>query len=620
VKLPTIAAALLGLLMPALSAGTSAASIASHAPYAIALENGIDVWVAPGAAGHLGCVRLEADVGLRDEGPGNYGMAAALGASLLRGATAKLPPGGAEKLGLDVGLRPAIELDTTTTALTLCGPAAAIQRALWLTGERLSGIKVDKNAFKVVQRAIWHGARGSRYEAVSRRGDALDTAMAQALGPRDGNNAFISRINASRYQAIGFERRVNRALNAARFRVVIAAPSSAMPARRVEAWVKNNLGPLPKRVPTARPEVPQPSGAVQRISRMRHGRDAAYLYAAAWDLRGVNALTGFSRVKNDAAMFTLHQLLDQNSGLLEETLVNSHQVARRVDTRLATDDNASLAIEVEARSRDTRDAARLLLEEIGRLASTELPAEMVTAAARAVIVGTRIRWQHAAGRAALLAQLVGSGRLKAPESASDWLERFERALATLTPADIKTYAAFSFTADRRVVITMLPERPARPEVELTKAVIGTYRRMVVDVRCATWGEQPPLRLLLERKYKWSPRRYVEVTRALTRQRPGLMREMIREADLVCGEWQRLAGLVGTRKKALALHKAVACGPARMKADRKRDRAMARIFGKKDLDSSVYRPLINMLRADVRAMEEVAAIDKVCKPRFGPAVP
>jgi hypothetical protein len=351
---------------------------------------------------------------------------------------------------------------------------------------------------------------------------------------------------------------------------------------------------------------------------MSHQRDSAYLFVAAWDLRGVNALTGFSGVKNDAALFTLYQLVDQPGGVLDETLVDEHQLARRIATRLVPDDNASLALEIEARSRDTRELARLALDEMNRFGATTLDAQIVTAAARSVMVGTRGRWEQAPGRAAMLGMLWASGRVKSGDSPEAWLARFELACTALTPADLRTYAGFALTADRRIAITMLPARPAQPEMELTADLIETYRRIVVDLRCSGWGDRPPLKTVLEKKYKLTPKRYVELTRALTRQRPGLMREMIRDADHVCGEWRRLSEMVGSRAKALELHRAVACGPGRMPNEKRRDKALTRIFKKFDLDPSVYRPLIRMARADVLAIPKLEAIDAKCKPRFGPA--
>ena len=615
---PSIAA-LIGalLLLPSVEVrGSAGAELLD--PYKVSLTNGVEVWVAPHEYGHLACVRLEADVGVVDEDPGNYGMGAALAAVLLRGATGSLAAGEAEKRGLEAGLRPFVELDARATALTLCGPPNALELALWLTGERLAGMKADKASFPLIRTALWFGARGTRYDAVSVSGDPLDTAAVQALGPRDGNNAFVSRMNASRYDALGFERRFLRAWSRARFRVVLAGPARDMPKDQVERWVRQNLGPLAPRNPVSARRPQSPPGRIQRRSRMRHSRDGAYLYATAWDLRGVDKLTGFSRVKNDAVSLTLHQLLDQQGGLLEQALVDNHQLARRVATRLSTDENAFFAVEVELRARDSRDAAQLLAEEVGRLTRVPLTKAEVDATAAAVAVQLLSRWQHARARAALVSAIVATGRSTDQKGPALWLRGLLAELSGVRPRDLMTFSGFAFSAERQVALNILPSRPARQEVELTEAIIERYRQIVTDVRCRTWDAPPPLRVLLERKYGYSARKYVEITRGLTRQRPGLMRRMIRDADLVCGQWKRLAEIIGSRRRAIELHRAVACGSGSEAKEAKRERALKKIFRRFDIDPSVYRPLLNMLRADVKAMEAVAAIDAQCRPKHGPA--
>lgn len=629
-----ISTVLVAMLSPT-SAGASTTAV-DIAPFQVPLSNGIDVWVAPSNRGATVCVRLEADVGLRDERPGSYGMAAAFGADLLAGATVSLPPGGAQKLGMDEALMPRVELDTMSTALTLCGHPAALARSLWLTGERIAtATKSDaptsagtKAGHRTVAGAIWHGARSSRYDAVGRLGDALDTATARALGPVDGNNGFTSRANASRASGVQFDRLVRRARSFVRFRVIVAGPASALDARTVSALVRTHLGPIPSAKPAQRPKkATVPSVSTTRRSRIRHQRDASHLVVAAWDLRGVDKLTGFSRIKNDAALFALYHFIDR-ADTLAGALIDSHQLARSLETRLNMDETASLAIAVEARSRDTREVERLALEEIARLASDKLSPAQVRSVTRRFAVDMRLQWALPHTRADLLGDLLASGRVNSnPKRGSGvyadavaWMAGLEAALKGLTPEALKTFAGFALTDDRRVVVTMLPSRVAEPEMALTEALIDTYRRVVVDVRCRTWGEQSPLSVVMERKYKWTATKYIAVTRAMTRQRPGLMREMISDADGVCGEWQRLSSLVKTRKRAISIHKAVACGPSRLSDDARRDKAMAVLFRRFDLDQSVYRPLIRMLREDVAALNAINAVDTRCKPKFGPAVP
>jgi len=98
-----------------------------------------------------------------------------------------------------------------------------------------------------------------------------------------------------------------------------------------------------------------------------------------------------------------------------------------------------------------------------------------------------------------------------------------------------------------------------------------------------------------------------------------MRELNHEAEQHCLEYKKLRAMMPTRR-VLALHKAVACQAGHIADDTRREETLAHIYQTFDIDPSVYRPLIAMVREDPPVAAEIARLDVECAPAFGPAVP
>ena len=143
---------------------------------------------------------------------------------------------------------------------------------------------------------------------------------------------------------------------------------------------------------------------------------------------------------------------------------------------------------------------------------------------------------------------------------------------------------------------------------LDDSLIRQYVRLLADLRCPADGGEADIQSVLEGKYKMSPGRYMAISRAMT-QRPDVMRRLVREADATCEEYARLRSILAPTD-VVSMHEEIACKAWSLKGE-KRDRRLARIYKRYDIDPSWRRPLVDMAREDLANGPAIVSIDQRC---------
>ena len=606
--------------------------------------------VAPGPG--LVAVRVELAVGTSGEASDerDQGLAAAAAAALWAADEAASEGGASTPIPSPIrrrvaraGLTLHVSLAGPAVALTVFGPPQALDTAVWAAASWVRALAWPATAGASVRVGLWASAADSLYDAVSPQGDEVETTLWALLGEERGRSAYASRAAATRLDddALAALARRAWARSAAGGPVLVVIAAPAADRRRAHSLATRWLSPLSplsrggdredgrRGVPR-----PPPPGPAERGREQAHPRPSAFKveppgdrdtrFVLGWDLTGVGRLVGTSPADTTAALLTLSALLNHPGGPVHQRLVDAARVARSATCGLWAADGQggatrpdALVMEVTVAERAgaaLRDARAALDQALGRVQRGRLDQRLARGAARVAAQDLRARWARAPARAALVASLARRGRVGPGRPAERWLAQTLAALGRQTPEDVARVAAWALHPDRRVVGVF--QAKASPWEALTPEKITLYTRVAVDITCPRGGGRPNVAALLATKYHLRAADYVSLTRAIAK-RPGLLREVSRDVLGRCAEYAKLRTLVPLRK-ALALHEALACRAGQIAPERRRERALSRIFRRFDLDPSVYRPLVEMLREEPDASQRMETIDARCRPRFGPA--
>ncbi len=574
--------------------------------------SGVEVWFVPVAGARTFSVRLAVGGGLAAEDAASVGASAAVAAWLRVGPTVSHAPYVWEAEAATAGISVSTSLGWQQTSLVLSGPTQALDTALWLASRRLLPAPDIELPVDLLSGALWTGAERGRAEAVGFHGTAVEEVIAEVLGGDAGHTPAGSRRGAERFSPQLLEQHARRAL-AGPIRTVIAADPSAL--ERVRGLMLDMLDGLPGR---AAP-VPRRAGVSAEVRRARppavsltHPTGRTSHVVVAWDLRGAARRAGLDLISRDAALATLEVLFGHPGAPLPTRLILDDPVARSIEAVARVDGGTALAIIAEVRAGDLGRARDLLLQEVemtGRPAG--LSDALIRSAAWHAAQGLRARWSTSTGRAALVDDLVASGRAHTThDDPGRWFEALLGRLEEIDPAAVRDLAAWGTVASRRTLaeVTPVPGASSLPS-GLDEDVLDTYLRITVDLRCPPDGKGPDPSHLLREKYGMQPRTYVILTRALAR-RPHFMQGLTQAADHRCAEYAKLRQLLPPGR-VVALHDEVACGPGRLPATAKGLKALARIYERYDIDPSWYRPLVAMTREDMRHRAQVDAIDGRC---------
>ncbi len=591
-----------------LTAASPPASAASAPTARAATASGVEVWVTAVPGAREVSVRLDVLGGLSAEGQGSWGQSAATAAWLWRAPT--LEGGeGLEAAAHRSGLSVEVVIGWSSVALVLTGPRDALAPALWLATGRLRPAAGEAELGPVLREALWLGAESTRFEAVGPAGDRRDAVTRAVLGPTYGHSAFASRLRAMRADGGTLETLASEAIATAPVRLLIAAPPDAVS----EAWrvAVDDLAPLP-----ARP--PPPAAAFtlsDRLPRAQtpaltlvHNRDGRHHAVAGWDLSGGARALNLDLPQRDALLLVLESLLGHPGGPLRRELVRERAAVRDLDVEVRDGPAPVLLVEAEARGTTPEQARALVVSVVERLVTDRPQPGDLRGARAAAAEGLRRHWRRPASRVGLLSALASTGRVGGDTAPESWLAAVLAAMARVEPGHVSELAAWVLREDRRTVADITPETPAGPAgVSLDADLLGTYVRIMVDTRC------PRLPIdaadLLRKKYAFEARTYIAITRAIA-QRPDVMRALSEEAELRCLEYAKLRSLM-PMDRAIGLHEALACGPGQQAPSSARERDVARILRRFDIDPSWYRPLIAMWREDLEARDALATIDARC---------
>ncbi|MCB9728551.1 MAG: hypothetical protein H6744_18730 [Deltaproteobacteria bacterium] len=598
-------------LVAAATCGLVLAAQAARASGPERLPNGVELWMLPGPADGLVSVAVQLEGGLAAEASGTPGQAAALAALLTRGPSAGLATGELEHRAESAGLDLDIALGWRAVTLFVSGPEESLDTALWLALDRLRPPGGTEHAGEALAGALFLGAERSRRTAVGRFGAPEDMLVAALQGEERANSAFASRLLAGRLAPDTLESLAEDARSGAAVRVLIAAPEALI--EDAARLARRDLGALARRPPPS-PVTFEPAERprVQPVAPLElpNPTDTATRLLLAWDLRGVAFALHLRPAARDAAMLTLRAWLDHAGSTPHERLTDDQASARDLHAALSDDPLPVLIAEIAVRGADVRDARSVLMSELERLGSSPPREAEVRGAADAAATELRQRFSFAPERARLADTLTQTGRV-VDQAPGEWLESLLAALARIDAGDLAAYASWTFHPERLAEARVSPvgEGAAGPEVDAD--VLGTYLRIMVDLRCPPPGQTIDVVELLKLKYGMEARSYVLLTRAIA-QRPSMMRQLTADAELRCEELTKLRSLM-SRERALELHEAVSCGPARLPDGARRERELAAIFSRFGIDASWFGPLVGMLREDVAAARTMDAVEARCAP-------
>lgn len=595
-------------------AGVAFAGGAARATEPQRLRNGVEVWTLAGPGDGLIDVAVQLGGGLAADAE-HPGQAAALASLLLRGPSAAMEVGGFERAAHRAGLGVEVSITWHSVTLHLLGPQEALPTALWLLTDRLRPA-LDAAPFgEALQESMFVGAERSRQTAVGRFGAPADMLMAAMLGESEAQSPLASRIAARQLTPEALESLALDARATAPVRVFAAVPESLAPdAARTLA---QRLGALTGRVaPRAVLAVPAERPRTDAVAPLEFPNplDDATRLVLAWDLRGVAHALRLSAVDRDALMLTVRAWLDHAGSTPHARLTDERVVAHAMEVELHEEGLLALVVTLTVRGVDVRDARAALTGELSRLAESPPPEAEIRGAAALAAAELRQRLSSVAERARLADTLTSTGR--AAEGGVDgWMEAMELAFARVDGAAVAAFAAWAFHADRLAEARVVKAGDANGGPDVDADVLGTYLRIMVDLRCPAPGQTGDVVEVLKLKYGMEARGYVLLTRAIA-QRPALMRQLTEDAELRCAELTKLRELL-PRAKALELHEAVTCGPGRLPVGARRDEGMAALFRRFKVDPSWYGPLVGMLREEVGAARAMDAVEARCPAAVAP---
>lgn len=451
------------------------------------LPNGMQVYTLrdPGAA--TVAVETFYRVGSKDDPKGRAGFAH-LFEHLMFKATRNLPEGGIERLVNDVGgsFNASTYYDHTNYYTEV--PANHLEAALWLEGERLSGLVVDSANFNserdVVKEELRQRVFAQPYGRILHRLLPQYTYTVHPYGrPMAGT---IEDLDAASLEDV-------RAFHEAYYRPDNAALiiSGNFDQAQLDAWVDRYLGRIerPKtpiqRVEAAEPERKQPM-AVQAYAPNLPMPAIIYTFHAP-----------DAADPDTAAMVVLETVLARGrSSRLYDSLVYQQRVASEVSVwNLLTIDGGVFAPTVMvAPGRKVEDAETALSAEIARLRDEPLSEAELREAKNALLFSELQERETPNGRAFK----VGFGWAEAHDP--QWANEHIAAVQALSAADVQRVAQKYLADQRRVSIRYLDEsqRPAGRQDDrpfLDASTVGT------TVPTAT---RPPVSLLPEKERTAAP--------------------------------------------------------------------------------------------------------------------
>ncbi|MEZ4269680.1 MAG: hypothetical protein R3F39_25250 [Myxococcota bacterium] len=587
------------------------ASAPARADASLSLPNGIEVVPVAGPADGLVDIAVQFEGGLAAEGRGSRGQAAALAALLGRGPSHGLAVGDFEREAERAGLTLGVSIGWRAVTLHVSGPEEALQSALWLALDRLRPAAEGEAFGDELRAALFVGAERTRQTAVGRLGTPADMLIGALLGESDGGSPFASRLSATQLSTEALESLALDGRATSPVRVLLAVPEARL--AQALRLARGHLADLPPRDPPARTPFElgeRPRSVSPPPQEFPNPTDDTTRLVMAWDLRGVAHALGLSVLERDAALLTLRAWLDHPGSTPNARLTDEQLVAREMSVTLSDEALPVLTIDLIVRGTDVRDARAALTAELERLAKTPPPESEIRGAAALAATELRQRWGTAPERARIVDTLTQTGRITDTTSAQ-WMTGALGALDRVDAAGISAFAAWAFRGERlaEARVANPADEGSTPDVDAD--VLGTYLRIMVDLRCPAPGQGSDVVELLTLKYAMDARQYVLLTRTIA-QRPAMMRQLTEDAELRCQELTKLRGLM-PRARALELYEAVTCGPERLSEGARRDAAFAALFERYRIDPSWYGPLVGMLREEVGAARTMDAIAARCRP-------
>jgi zinc protease len=429
------------------------------------LPNGMQVYAMRDPAAATVVVETFYRVGSKDDPKGRAGFAH-LFEHLMFKATRNLPEGGIERLVNDVGgsFNASTYYDHTNYYTEV--PANHLQAALWLEGERLSGLVVDTANFKserdVVKEELRQRIFAQPYGRILHRLLPQYTYTVHPYGrPMAGT---IEDLDAASLEDV-------RAFHEAYYRPDNAAliVSGNFDQAQLDSWVDQYLG-----------KIERPQAPIQRVvAKEPERQQPAAVQAYAPNLPMPAIIYTFhapdAADPDTAAMVVLENVLARGrSSRLYDSLVYQQRVASQVSVwNLLTIDGGVFAPTVMvAPGHKVEEAEAALSAEIARLRNEPLSVAELREAKNALLFSELQERETPNGRAFQ----VGFGWAEANDP--QWANKHIAAVQALSAADVQRVAQKYLADHRRVSIRYLDEsqRPAGRQDDrpfLDAATVGT---------------------------------------------------------------------------------------------------------------------------------------------------
>lgn len=581
----------------------------AHAQAPAHLPSGIEIVPVPGPADGLIDIAVQFGGGLSGEDAGTPGQAAALAALLVRGPSAGLAVGAFEREAARAGLSVDVVIGWRAVTLHVAGPEEALASALWLALDRLRPAAETDAIGDALRAALFVGAERTRQTAVGALGAPDDMLVGLLYGDKRARSPFSSRLNAARLSPEALESLALDSRAGAPVRVLLAVPKAALaeatrsarsqlatlPARATSTTRPFELTERPRTVAPAPQEFPNPTDDTTRL-------------LMAWDLRGVARALSLTVIQRDALLLTLRAWLDHPGSTPNARLTDEQLVAREMNVALSDEALPVLLIELVVRTTDVRDARAALVAELERVIASPPSEVEIRGAAAVASAELKQRFATAPERCRIADTLTQTGRIDATPPAQ-WLDDVLAAIAQVDAPAVSAFAAWAFRGERLAEARVANPDDASTAPNVDADVLGTYLRVMVDLRCPAPGPKIDVVELLARKYGMDARNYVLLTRAIA-QRPAMMRQLTEDAELRCQELTKLRELM-PRARALELYEAVTCGPGRLADGPRQQAALAAVFQRFQIDPSWYTPLVGMLREEMSASDSMDAVAARC---------
>ncbi len=559
---------------------------------------------------------LEVNFGVRDESPTSWGSAAATLAALVAGPTDGFAAFDLDTLAGRAGIVTTGALGWTKLRITMTGPSESFEFAFWLAAARLRSSALPPSD---VRQGLARGALSSSPKdappAVSAEGDGFDHALSLLFGPRLAASSRASIERASQESA-AHSRLVEAVLTTRRVSATVVGPRRllervpALTTRYLRQARRGRVEPVPLQPP--QPALP-PTDVTGRRLALRHTVDARHLVTLAWDTTGVARILDLKPHDMMARLLAVETLMTAAGGPVARDLIDNHGLARQIWSHRRSGEHSAVGLTAEVRGRQLAEARSRLVASIEQLGSRRLERRLMRGISRIAVMRLDARWSAPETRAALVQEL----RRLSSEAPAAVFSQLRAALVSLEPADMRDFASYAFASDRLAIVEMMPtSMPAENDVVVDADTSNRFLRILVDLRCPKPGNPRRAEDLLATKYQLSGEQYVALSRAIARQ-PRRLRDLNSEAEMRCLEHTRLLEVVNDTR-ALALHKALACGPAQVDDSDRREALQSSIFDRFDLDPSIYRPRMALAAEDMSMRVKLAAIDARCKPLHGPA--